>query len=82
MANHDDIIRQMQQDELLDASKLTPREYARLRGMSPQLVYYHIRNHDELELENCICGRKVLDVKLADEYFNFNQDKELGDADG
>ena len=46
--------------------KLTPREYAKLRGLSPQLVSSHIRNKT-LELEYCICGRRVLDVKLADE---------------
>jgi hypothetical protein len=74
--NTDEFFKRIQEDELKDATKLTPRDYARSRGMSsPQLVYYHIRNHkEELSLELCQCGRKVLDVKAADAYFGFNQD--------
>ena len=60
-------------DELEDQAevvgKLTPREYARLRGMSPQLVYYHIRQK-HIEIERCICGRKVIDVGRADRFFD------------
>ena len=58
--------------ELLDQAetigKLTPREYARLRFMQPQLVYYHLRNN-HIQLELCVCGRKVIDVSLVDKYF-------------
>lgn len=56
-------------DEMSDSAKLTPKEYARFRSISsPQLVYYHIRN-GKIELETCICGRAVIDVKAADEFF-------------
>jgi hypothetical protein len=55
-------------EQAREVGKLTPIEYAKLHNISPQLIYYHIRNK-HLELEYCICGRKVLDVKTADEYF-------------
>lgn len=57
--------------------KVTPCEYARLRSkqtgtiVQPQRIYYYIRtNH--LQLEPCDhCGRSgLLDVKLADEFFD------------
>lgn len=54
----------MHEDELLDAIKLSPREFAQLVGMSPQLVYYHIRR-GKLEKETCICGRPVVDVERS-----------------
>jgi hypothetical protein len=77
--NTDDLIRQMQLDELHGATKLSPVEYARMRGMKPQLVYYHLRTHGDptkekhIQLENCQCGRKVVDVKLADAYFEMGE---------
>jgi hypothetical protein len=64
-------------EQAQEVGKLTPREYAKLNGMSPQLVYYHIRNK-HLELEYCICGRKVLDVATADAYFK--KDADLADG--
>jgi hypothetical protein len=72
--NTDDLIRQMQEDELNDADKLSVREYARARGMQPQLVHYYI-GRGRLQIEKCICGRKVLDVKLADEFFATKKDQ-------
>lgn len=72
--NSDELIEQMKKDELQDATKLSPREFAQLRGISPQLVYYHIRQK-HLEIEHCICGRKVIDVATANAYFD-----ELKDA--
>lgn len=74
--NFDELMSQIQQDELHDATKLTPIEYGRLRGIKPQLIYYHLRTHNDptkdkfLRLERCLCGKPVLDVKAADEYFN------------
>jgi len=44
---------------------LTPIEYAKLRGMSSQLVYYYIRNK-VIETEPCRCGRTVVSVSQAD----------------
>ena len=56
------------EDQAETVGKLTPREYAKIRHMQPQLVYYHIRNgHFDLEL--CVCGRKVVDVAKTDAYF-------------
>jgi hypothetical protein len=55
-------------DQAETIGKLTPREYAKIRNMAPQLVYYHLRNK-HIELELCICGRKVIDVKKTDDYF-------------
>ena len=61
----DDVISDMESFEFEGATKLTPREYGRLRGMAPQLVYYYIRN-GVIEVERCICGRKVIDVEQTD----------------
>jgi hypothetical protein len=66
--NFDELRREMELDELHDATKLTPIEYGRLRGISPQLVYYHIRQ-GHVQEEFCICNRKVVDIQQADEYF-------------
>lgn len=66
--NSDELIEQMKLDEFDGATKLTPREYGKFRGIAPQLVYYHIRE-GHIKKENCICGRSVIDVELADEYF-------------
>ena len=66
--NMDELIRQMEQDELEDATKLSPREYGKLRGIQPQLVYYHIRE-GHIKKETCICGRTVVDIDACDQYF-------------
>jgi hypothetical protein len=61
-----------------EPKKLTPREYAAYRSkktgtiVQPQNVYYYVRT-GKLELETCDCGRKVLDVKLADEFFDLRE---------
>lgn len=74
--NFDELRALMEADELADATKLTPREYAKFKHIaSPQLVYYHIRRGN-IKLETCVCGRKVLDVKAADEYFLSKEAKE------
>jgi len=52
--------------------KLPPREYANLRGMKPQLVYYHIRQ-GHVDMEKCLCGRSVIDVEKADMFFGKEQ---------
>lgn len=90
----DDLFRQIQEDELADKIELTthatPIEYARSRGMVPQKVYYALRNHrDKITTEQCNCGRRVLDITLADNYFGFGDastENEMvsdgGDADG
>lgn len=77
----DDLFKQIEADELADKIELTthatPIEYARSRGMAPQKVYYALRNHkDKLNTEQCKCGRRVLDITLADTYFGFKDVKE------
>jgi hypothetical protein len=59
----DDI--QEQADEI---GYLTPREYAKLNGLNPQLVYYYIRTK-KIEVEHCKCGRKVIHIEAADKVF-------------
>lgn len=66
--NMDELIRQMELDEIADMTKATPREYGKLRGIQPQLVYYHIRE-GHIKKEHCICGRAVIDIDQADTYF-------------
>jgi hypothetical protein len=68
MGSIDDFIRQAEEDELKDATKLPPIQYAKLRGIYPQKVYAAIRSR-KLEQRNCDCGRKIVVVKEADEYF-------------
>jgi hypothetical protein len=64
----DDFIAQAEADELADAIKLPPIQYAKLRGIYPQKVYSAIRA-GKLEQRNCDCGRKIVVVEEADEYF-------------
>lgn len=66
--NIDEVIAQMVREDELDATKLSPREYGLSHGIKPQLVYYYIRKGN-LKLETCICGRHVIDVATADEFF-------------
>lgn len=60
----DDLFDQMDHDELADATHLSPIEFARLKGMQPQLVYYYIRQ-GVVTVERCKCGRKVIDVEAS-----------------
>jgi hypothetical protein len=64
----DELIEAMERDEAEGATKLSPREYGRLKGIKPQLVYYYIRT-GKLTLEVCICGRHVIDVESANAFF-------------
>jgi predicted site-specific integrase-resolvase len=48
-------------------NKLTPRDYGKLRGVSPQLIYYHLREGN-IQSDVCDCGRKVVNVNEADKY--------------
>lgn len=81
----DDIIRQMEEDELEDKAEatthLTPIEYAKLRGIKyPQTVYYAIR-HGHLKPEQCMCGRKVINIEAADKHFGFKKEEPEEDAE-
>lgn len=68
----DELMRQMELDELEDRAetitKLSPREYGKMRGIAPQLVYYHMRN-GKIKKEQCICGKTVIDIDAADQFF-------------
>lgn len=64
----DKVIEQMELDELSDAPLLSPRDFAKLIGVAPQLVYYYLRN-GRLEYVICNCGRKCIDVASSKEFF-------------
>jgi hypothetical protein len=66
--NSDELMQRMLLDEADDATKLKPIKYGKLRGIQPQLVYYHIRQ-GHIKTEQCLCGDTVIDVDAADEYF-------------
>lgn len=69
MLSTEEVIAAMERDEAEGAVKLSPREFALLRGIKPQLVYYYIRKQ-KIRLEQCICGRNVIDVESADKFFH------------
>lgn len=78
--NMDELMAQMKLDELEGATKLSPREYGKMRGIAPQLVYYHIRE-GHIKKEQCQCGRSVIDVDAADQYFKKGQYSDNSSAD-
>jgi hypothetical protein len=75
--NTDELFAQMMQDELEDAKKLRPIEYAKLRGLYAQHVYRYIRQ-GKLPVEVCQCGRKVVDIEVADEVFKVGRSRVQG----
>lgn len=48
---------------------LTPREFAKLRGVQPQQVYGWIRK-GVIEAENCKCGRTIVCVSKSTAILN------------
>jgi archaeosine-15-forming tRNA-guanine transglycosylase len=72
MGGIDEVIAEMKRDELEGATKLPPIQYAHLRGMYPQKVYAALR-HGKLKQVVCECGRKVVVVEEADEYFKLGR---------
>lgn len=62
--NMDELIAKMEADELEGAPYLTPRDFAKMVGDSPQLVYYHIRQK-HIKKTRCVCGRTVINVEEA-----------------
>lgn len=66
-------------------TKLTPREYASYRSkatgtiVQAQLIYYYIRRGDivleDHDCSECGCSRRVLDVKMTDEFFDLKEAK-------
>lgn len=68
----DGLLREMERDDLEGATKLPPIQYAKLRGIYPQKVYKAIRDK-KLEPTKCDCGRKVVVVEEADEFFKLGK---------
>lgn len=66
--NSDELMQAMASHETDGATKLKPIKYGKLRGIQPQLVYYHIRQ-SHIKTEQCLCGDTVIDVEAADEFF-------------
>lgn len=64
----DQVIAQMELDEIEDAPLITPVNYAKVRPITPQLVYYAIRTH-KINTQVCNCGRKCILKDEADDYF-------------
>jgi len=76
----DELFAEMDKHEFEGATKISPRDYGKMRGISPQLVYYHIRQ-GHLTKEVCNCGRSVIDIDLADKYFGkgvYSEDSSQG----
>lgn len=80
----DELRKLMEEDELADQAefgKLSVREYAKLKGIQPQLMYYYIRS-GHIKVEPCVCGRKVIDVASADAYLSEKEAKAKGALKG
>jgi hypothetical protein len=77
--NTDEVQALIELDELSDARLLTPRDFAKLYGCAPQLVYYYIRTK-KLDIIVCDCGRKCVEVEAARKFMD-NRGKE-SDAEG
>lgn len=68
----EELLKEMERDDLEGATKLPPIQYAKLRGIYPQKVYKALRS-GRLEATRCDCGRKVVVVEEADEYFKLGK---------
>lgn len=68
------------EEQAREVGKLTPREMAKLLDVYPQQVYKEIRE-GRLELEWCICGRRVVDVAKATDVFQAKARKRRGVLD-
>jgi hypothetical protein len=77
----DQVAAQMELDELGDARLLPPREFAKLVGVAPQLVYYYIRT-GKIEVVVCDCGRKCVEVAPAREFMGNRKSQVDTRADG
>jgi len=75
----EELLKEMERDDLEGATKLPPIQYAKLRGIYPQKVYAALRNK-KLEPTRCECGRKVVVVEEADEYFKLGKWKRADQA--
>jgi hypothetical protein len=79
--NIDDLFAEIEADERADRleqqTKATPIDYAKLRGIRPQMVYYHLRRGN-LEWTACECGRRVIMIEEADKIFKAKKENDDG----
>jgi len=73
--NLDELFAKIEEDTLRDARALSPMDYAKMRHIYPQRVYKALRN-GQLERRVCLCGRLVVDVVEADEFFGFKSEED------
>jgi hypothetical protein len=66
--NMDELLAQMEADETADAPLISPVNYAKVRPITPQLVYYAIRTK-KLNVYICNCGGRRISMEEADDYF-------------
>jgi hypothetical protein len=66
--NMDEFLAQMELDEAADAPLISPVNYAKVRPITPQLVYYGIRTK-KLKIYICNCGGRRISMEEADDYF-------------
>jgi hypothetical protein len=66
--NMDELFRQMELDETEDAPLITPVNFAKIRPITPQQIYYLIRTH-KVTVRICACGRKCVVKEEVDAYF-------------
>jgi hypothetical protein len=87
MTNLDEAIAELERmdlaDEVAEGERkiMTPVDYARLRGVKPQLVYYYVKVK-KLIPAWCDCGRKCINVSEADALFAIRDKKRLEKSGG
>jgi hypothetical protein len=68
ITNAEELQAMIEADERADSEWLKPREFAKMIGVAPQLVYYYIRT-EKIESIKCLCGSRVINAKQAREVF-------------
>jgi len=66
--NTDELEERMKLDELEDSPLISPVKFAKIRPITPQLVYYAIRTR-KLQIYICNCGERRISMEEADDYF-------------
>ena len=78
----EELIAEMEKDDLKDRlhhqTLASVIDYGKLRGIKPQLVYYHIRR-GHIAPVVCECGRKCVTIAEADAFFGKVQDLSDGE---
>lgn len=85
MENTDEFIARMEADDLEDHAqaaranpdqvKMSIQEYAKHRGLQPQIVHYYVRQGQIDKLPCPCCGRYVIDIAQADDVFKARDNK-------